>query len=91
MTPTLTDERLASIELDYVMWQDGATNGGIFLTQVHEDFPSLIAAARQRNDLLEALEAARTELDECSLELTGENYNSPKLNALIAKARGETP
>ena len=46
----------------------------------------LIAAAP---DLLEALEDAREELEWYETELAGECYNNPKLNAAIAKARGE--
>ena len=49
-------------------------------------YADLLAAAP---DLLGALEAAIRELDECCFELNGENYNNPKFNAAIAKAKGE--
>jgi hypothetical protein len=47
----------------------------------------LIAAAP---DLLEALEAARSELEEYAIEYEGEGYNNPRINAAIAKAKGGT-
>ena len=40
-------------------------------------------------DLYEALEEALAELKLYSLELAGEDYNSPKINNALAKARGE--
>lgn len=48
----------------------------------------LIAAAPE---LYEALIQARSELEEIALAEIGEPYNSPKINAALAKARGETP
>lgn len=48
---------------------------------------NLIAAAPE---LLEALEEAIQELREVTEELIGEDYNSPKFNAVIAKAKGES-
>lgn len=45
----------------------------------------LIAAAP---DLLEALIAARAELEAYEADATGERYNNPILNAAIAKATG---
>lgn len=47
---------------------------------------NLIAAAPE---LYEALEDAKKELEEVTLEFMGEDYNSPSLNAALAKARGE--
>lgn len=41
-------------------------------------------------ELVEALLEARKELQECSIELTGEDYNSPQINAAIAKAKGKS-
>ncbi len=46
---------------------------------------ALIAAAP---DLLEELKLARSELEDLYLELNGEEYNNPALNAVIAKAEG---
>ncbi len=39
-------------------------------------------------ELLEALEAALAELHECAMELTGEPYNNPETNNIIANAKG---
>lgn len=38
-------------------------------------------------ELLAALEAARGELQEVTMELHGEDYNNPTMNAIIAKAK----
>ena len=40
-------------------------------------------------ELYEALVEAISELEQCEAELTGEGYNNPKFNAILAKARGE--
>ena len=47
----------------------------------------LIAAAP---DMLEALIAARAELEAYELDASGEGYNNPTLNAAIAKATGDS-
>lgn len=41
-------------------------------------------------DLLEALIEARNQLEKYELADSGEDYNSPLINAAIAKARGES-
>ena len=46
----------------------------------------LIAAAP---DLLEALEDARAQLEAYEEELSGEHFNDTRINAAIAKAKGE--
>ena len=38
--------------------------------------------------MLEELKLARSELEDLYLELNGEEYNNPALNAVIAKAEG---
>ena len=48
----------------------------------------LIAAAPE---LLEALIDARKQLEAYEEALNGEDYNSPRINAAIAKATGEQP
>jgi len=48
----------------------------------------LIAAAP---DMLEALISARTELEAYELDASGEGYNNPTLNDIIARATGEKP
>jgi len=46
----------------------------------------LIAAAPE---LYDALVDARKQLEECTQEFMGEDYNDPVINAVLAKARGE--
>ena len=42
-------------------------------------------------DMLAALISARTELEAYELNVSGEGYNDPKLNDIIASATGEKP
>ena len=42
-------------------------------------------------DMLGALLECRKELEECEAELSGEGYNNPTLNDIIARATGENP
>lgn len=100
-TPELTDEQLASFELDYDMWRNIDINAEMFAVRVRDKFPALIAYARQRNELLEALEGLkfqiRDEVDDLqdNVKKFGDNEFTHELNlwnalnAAIARAKGE--
>lgn len=66
---------------------------GIHLIVVHDltddDAVKVARLVCAAPELLEALEEAIAELQECTVELTGEDYNNPKFNAAIAKATKE--
>ena len=73
-----------------VLLAGGENDGDSPITWLGEEMSQcdahLIAAAP---DLYEALEKALAELKAYELAASGEDYNNPKINSALAKARGE--
>ncbi len=64
-----------------------------YLEDLHAERDALLKQVEAADSLANQFGLALAELDECSLELTSENYNCPDHNAALAayRATGEKP
>lgn len=69
-----------------VAWSEA---GELVVEHVYEEADARLIAAAP--DLLDALFDARKQLEAYEEALNGEGYNSPRINAALAKATGEQP
>ena len=84
--PWLRDGRMV-----YALNEDGFNRFCVGVQGLHTPEAELIAVAtlmQSAPDLLGALEEAIEELNQCCSDAYGEDYNNPKFNAVLAKARG---
>lgn len=89
MSDELTPERIDTIKSQAMTMQ---TVGGLWVTA--EDYADLMCRIEELEAQLEAADAlaqrfeiALTELDDYNVEISGENYNSPKHNAALTAYR----
>lgn len=81
-------ERANRIAKPCIAFKDSATYmaNAYLIAAAPETAAELERARETIAELVGALKGARRELRECSVECTGEDYNNPAMNDLIARA-----